>query len=99
MDGQVQLGSVPGTGAVLPREFATAMRAQTEQMLEAVMGAVNAAPDGAWINGSEMQVRDLLEAYRRGVYEAALQHRADAAEGAFSPGGPVDRHAPEEQGH
>lgn len=103
MDGQVRQASGPAAAAVVsPRAFAEAMRAQTDQMLEAVMGAVNAAADGAWINGSEMRVRDLMEAYRRGVYQAALQHRAEAAEaaeGAFPPGGPVERPTPQEQGH
>jgi len=98
MDGQVQSGSAPATGAASPRAFVEVMRGQTEQMVEAVMGAVNAAPDGAWINGSEMQVRDLLEAYRQRVYEAALQQRVDAAEGAFSPGGPGDPPTLQEQG-
>jgi hypothetical protein len=74
------------------------MREPTEQMLEAVMQAVNDAPDGAWINGSEMQVRGLLEEYRRIVFEAALQQRTNVAEGAFSPDGRGDRPALEKQG-
>lgn len=72
---------------VSPEAFVAAMRQETEWMLRQVMGAVNDAPDGAWINGSERQVRDLLGEYRRRVYEKALQMKTDAAEGAFSPGG------------
>jgi hypothetical protein len=68
--------------------FVETMRQETEQMLREVMQAVNKAPDGAWINGSENTVRDLLRDYRRRVFEKALQMRADAAEGAFSPGRP-----------
>jgi hypothetical protein len=67
--------------------FVEAMRQQTEQLLRQVMEAVNKAPDGAWINGSENQVRDLMAAYRQCVFEQALQMRTEAAEGAFSPGG------------
>ncbi len=83
---------------VRPEELVEAMREETEQMLREVMAAVNAAPDGAWINGSEGRVRDLLGEYRRRVFERALQMRVDAAEGAFSPGGPGDGQGAEEQG-
>jgi hypothetical protein len=82
------------TSHVSPQAFAQAMRQETEQLLQQVMAAVNAAPDGAWINASEMQVRDLLGEYRRRVFEKALQMRAQVAEGAFSP----DRGQTEEQG-
>ena len=83
---------------VSPQTLVEAMRPQTEEMLRQVMAAVNAAPDGAWINGSEMQVRDLLGEYRRKVFEQALQMKTDAAEGAFSPGGPGHRQTAESQG-
>lgn len=84
---------------VFPEAFVAAMRQETEQMLREVMAAVNDAPDGAWINGSERQVRDVLGEYRRRVFEKALQMKADAAEGVFSPGGPVDGPAHAGQGH
>lgn len=71
---------------VSPESFVVEMRQETEEMLRQVMEAVNKAPDGAWINGSEEKVRDVLGEYRRRVYEKALQMRTDAAEGAFSPG-------------
>lgn len=71
---------------VSPQAFETQMQEVTHAMLREVIEAVNRAPDGAWINGSEMQVRDLLGEYRRRVFETALQMRIDAAEGAFSPG-------------
>jgi hypothetical protein len=83
---------------VTPQAFVEAMRPQTEEMLRQVMAAVNAAPDGAWINGSEMPVRDLLGEYRRTVFEKALQMKTNAAEGAFSPGGPGHRQTDEGQG-
>jgi hypothetical protein len=90
-------GSIVGV-AVSSESFAAAMRQETETMLHEVMEAVNKAPDGAWINGSEMQVRDLLGEYRRRVFEKALQMKVDAAEGAFSPGGPGNEQAAEKQG-
>ena len=81
---------------VSSQAFVAQMQEVTHAMLQEVIEAVNRAPDGAWINGSEMQVRDLLGEYRRRVFETALQMRTDAAEGVFSPGGPV---AVGEQGH
>ena len=50
-----------------------------------VMEAVNDAPDGQWIAGSEEQVRDLSAEMRRRIFERALQKRVDAAEAAFPP--------------
>jgi hypothetical protein len=79
--------SMVGKAGVSPQEFVEAMRGETERVLREVMEAVNRAPDGSWINGSEMKVRDLMGEYRQKVFEKALQMRTDAAEGAFSPGG------------
>ena len=73
-------------------------RGHFEQLMRDVAAAVNAAPEGRVINGSEEQVRDLLGEFRRGVYETALQMRVDAAEAAFSPGGPADSPAQAGQG-
>jgi hypothetical protein len=74
------------------------MRAKTEAMLRGVMEAVNAAPDGAWINASEMPVLELFEDFEKAAYETALQMKTDATEGAFSPGGPSQRPASGQQG-
>ena len=70
------------------------MRGITEELLRGVATAVNEAPNGAWINGSEMEVRDLLGDFRRKAYETALQMRIDAAQAAFSPGGCKDGQTP-----
>ena len=78
--------------------YVAAMRELVESRLLKVAHAVNAAPDGAWINASEMEVRDLFAALRREAYEKALQMRVDAAEGAFSPGGLIGQKASGEQG-
>jgi hypothetical protein len=74
------------------------MRAKMEDQLQRVGEAVNAAADGAWINGSEMEVRDIFADMRQAAYEKALQMRMDAAQAAFSPGEPRDRPAAGEQG-
>lgn len=74
------------------------MRNRMEDKLRKVAQAVNAAPDGSWINASEMEVRDLFAALRLEAYEKALQMRVDAVEGAFSPGGPSGLEASGEQG-
>lgn len=72
--------------------FAKAMREEAEQIFKQVMDAVNTAPDGKVINGSEMQVRDLMGRLRQRVFERAVQMRIDSTESSFSPsqgrGGP-----------
>ena len=69
---------------VSPLEFVESLKDQTEAYLKSVIEAVNEAPDGKWIIGSEEQVRDLSEDFRRRVFQAAVQQRVDAAEAAFT---------------
>jgi hypothetical protein len=73
---------------VPPEQFVESMREEVEQYLQQIMEAVNQAPDGAWISGSEEQVRDLTAAMRQRIYEQAVQKRVDAAEAAFPPSAP-----------
>lgn len=87
MDRQVQFST---------EQFIELMRSEFEQTMRRVADAVNQAPDGQWINGSEVQVLEAMTEFRRKTYETALQMRVDEAEGAFSPGGP--RNAEEEAG-
>src|SRR3989304_8020134 len=70
---------------VFAPQFAESMKQEAEQLLKGVMEAVNQAPDGDWIGGSEEQVRDQLAEFRKRVFEAAIQARIDAAGAAFSP--------------
>ena len=70
---------------VSPQEFAESMKQEFEEFATKVMDAVNDAPDGQWIAGSEEQVRDLCAEMRRKIFERALQRRLDAAEAAFPP--------------
>ena len=44
---------------VAPELLLAAMEQEMQRYLQSVMQAVNDAPDGAWIAGSEEQVRDL----------------------------------------
>lgn len=70
---------------VSPQQFAESMKSEFEELAKQVMEAVNDAPDGQWIAGSEEQVRDLCAEMRRKVFERAVQKRVDAAEAAFPP--------------
>ena len=75
---------------VSPQQFADSMKQEYEEFAKQVMEAVNDAPDGQWIAGSEEQVRDLCAAMRQKVFEKAVQKRVDATEAAFPPSAPSD---------
>ncbi len=70
---------------VSPEQFAQSMRDEMDRFAKQVMEAVNQAPDGEWIAGSEEKVRDITAAMRRSLFERAVQERTDAAEAAFPP--------------
>ena len=77
----------------------TQLRDQFEHLCRRVADAVNRAPPGQIIQASEEKVRDLLAAFRRTTYQAAVQLRLEAAEAAFPPSAaPRHRQAPAEQG-
>jgi hypothetical protein len=79
---------------IAPDKFVESLQQEMQQYLQSVMKAVNNAPDGDWIGGSEEQVRDLSADFRRQVFEKAVQLKVDAAEAAFSPSAqPDDRQA------
>lgn len=56
--------------------------------------AVSAAPEGAWIAGSEWQVRDVFQRLACACYQEIVQDRAtqhpSASQASFSPGGRRD---------
>jgi len=70
---------------LLRDEYLVVMRQKMEAMLGQVADAINNAPDGYIIAGSEEQVRDLFADIRQQAFELGLQMRVDAAEAAFSP--------------
>jgi hypothetical protein len=79
---------------VPPQQLVEALQSEFDAYAREVMEALNQAPDGAWIEGSEEQVRDLSADFRRRVFERAVQMRINAAEAAFSPSAePDDRQA------
>ena len=65
--------------------FVASMRAEFEKVMGQVADAVNDAPDGHLIDGSENQVRDLLGEFRRRAYEQAVQMRVHETDSSFSP--------------
>ena len=69
-------------------ELVCRMREDFERTMLKVADAVNDAPEGHLIDGSEEQVRDLLGDFRRRAFETATQMRVEATETspAFSPG-------------
>ena len=59
---------------------------QFHQSLEQAMDAVEQAPDGAWIAGSEWQVREAFQKLTAQAFERILQEKLDTANSAaFSP--------------
>ena len=66
-------------------QFIADMQSEVRRLLGEVADAVNNAPDGNVINGSEMQVRDAMVELQRRAYEKAVQMRIDSTESSFSP--------------
>jgi len=65
--------------------LAARMQAEFQRVMKQVAEAVNAAPSGNVISGSEMQVRDMMGEFRRKAFETAVQMRIDSTESSFSP--------------
>ena len=68
-----------------PADFVVQMQAEFRRVMEGVAAAVNEAPTGNVISGSEMQVRDLFAELRQKAFETAVQMRIDSQESSFSP--------------
>ena len=77
--------------------YVAALRLKMEAVLGQVADAINNAPDGFIISGSERPVFDLFATLKQEAFEAGIQMRTDAAEAAFSPSaGCRDRQVPAE---
>ena len=67
------------------------LMARCEKTVEAALQAVEAAPEGAWISGSEWQVRETFQKLTAECFQELVQARVDdhptAQAAAFSPGG------------
>jgi hypothetical protein len=79
-------------------QYVSRMQAECRRIMGLVAEAVNSAPTGNVINGSEMQVRDLMEQLRRKAYETAVQMRIDSHESSFSPSEGSGGQGSQEQG-
>lgn len=67
------------------QQYVAQMQAECRRIMEQIADAVNAAPTGNVISGSEMQVRDLMAELRCKAFEMAVQMRIDSTESSFSP--------------
>ena len=67
------------------QQFADLMQQECRRVMDQVADAVNAAPTGNVVSGSEMAVRDLMDEFRRRAFETAVQMRIDSSESSFSP--------------
>jgi len=67
-------------------EYVDLMQVESRRIMGRIAEAVNNAPTGNVISGSEMQVRDLMEELRQKAFELSVQMRVDSTESAFSPG-------------
>lgn len=79
-------------------QFIAEMQAEVRRVLGEVADAVNHAPDGNVISGSEMQVREAMVELQRRVFEKAVQMRIDSTESSFSPSEGRGGQAQTEQG-
>ena len=65
--------------------FVSRMEGELRVALQQIAAAVNDAPQGNVISGSEIQVRDVMAEFRRKAFETAVQMRIDSTESSFSP--------------
>jgi hypothetical protein len=78
--------------------FIADMQAEVRRILGQVADAVNNAPDGNVINGSEVAVRDAMVELQRQAFEKAVQMRIDSTESSFSPSQGRQEQSQTEQG-
>ena len=66
-------------------ELKKATESEVAELMAEVHRAVDTAPDGYIIAGSEEAVREAMARFRERVYQKAVQLKADAGASAFSP--------------
>ena len=66
-------------------QYISDMQAEVRRVLGQVADAVNSAPTGNVINGSEIAVRDAMAELRERAFEKAVQMRIDSTESSFPP--------------
>lgn len=70
---------------ISPEGLKTFLHNCVDQFAEKLVETVNSAESGRLIADSEEGARELITAFGRAAYEAALQERIDAAEASFPP--------------
>ena len=80
------------------QRYVDVMQEECRRIMGQVAEVVNNAPTGNVINGSEMQVRDLMGELRQKAFETAVQMRIDSTESSFSPSEGRKRPGEREQG-
>ena len=79
-------------------QFIAEMLQEVRRALGEVADAVNNAPDGNVISGSEVAVRDAMVELQRKVFQSAVQKRIDSTESSFSPSEGRERQGQAKQG-
>ena len=72
---------------ISPEALRRFLHGKVDEMAVKLTDAVNGARPGHLINDSEELIRAVMDEFRRGAFEAAIQEKIDAAEAAFSPSG------------
>ncbi len=70
---------------VSPEKLKTMLQGLVDELSEKIARSVNEARYGHLIDDSEEPVRQAGHEFLRAAFEAALQHKIDAAEASFSP--------------
>jgi hypothetical protein len=65
--------------------YVAQMQEECRRIMEQIADAINNAPTGNVISGSEMEVRDLMAQLRQKAFELGVQMRIDSTESSFSP--------------
>jgi hypothetical protein len=80
-----------GTEALMDRQaLRRQLRAKVDAAVDRAVDAVDAAPDGRWIAGSEWAVREAFQGLMRECFQEIVQAKIDAdpaaPAGSFPPG-------------
>lgn len=75
------------------KELREQMMGTFEKLMNDVAAATNAARTGRLLDDMDVSVNDLCKQFHHDVFQKAVQEKINAAEAAFSPGGPGDGQA------
>jgi hypothetical protein len=93
LSGKIAAGSEIGREAVMDRQAVRRkLLGKAGEAIDKAMDAVEAAPDGRWIAGSEWAVRGAFQELMQECFQEVVQAKIDsdpdpaASAGSFSPG-------------